>query len=436
MHYRYAVMFLAVLAAAFAEDEVTILEPKYGVCEAGYSDSFDVQVLDAGLRGVEGAGVTATFDRGATFGDIYFTTKPRYSDSAGRVHFDISNQGTTSRDVDCNIVLFASVGGANNTTYIVATQHGSVVDLPVTNVHRVLFYVKDGDGKPLANASVTLANFTKTTGADGLARFTTVEGHHSYLASYLDGSQPGYMDVKGDVTFDLTLRASAVSVEVTDDFGTPLPATLYIFNRTYELPDGRFQYPQTYGTDIPYRAEYRGIVKEGRIMPAKSPDAKVAFDLHSPVFGDIKPVLSEGRYRLTIPISDPGQGAEGVDFQSLRVTYRLEPADPTTPWNPAVTFTSGRNVFTAEFPELPNGSIVSFRAEINDKAGNKATIDGKFSTLAPQAPSNDTQNQTTTQQPPSGQQGIPLLYIFIGVIVVLSIVYVVFRIKSQGGGSA
>lgn len=436
MHRRHAAILLIVLAVAFAENEVTILEPTYGACEPGYADSFDVQVLDGSLRGVEGAGVTATFDRGATFGDTYFTTKPRYTDAAGRVHFDITNQGTTSRAVDCNLVLFASVGGANNTTHITATQHGSVVNLPLTNAHRVLFYMKDGNGSPLANATVTIANFTKTTGPDGLAGFTVVEGSHSYLGSYLDGGQAGQMDVEGDVTFDLMLRASAVSMEITDEFGAPLPVALHIFNRSYELPDGRFRYPQTYGADIPYRVEYRGIVKEGRIVPAKNPDAKVAFDLHSPVFGNIKPELSEGRYSLGIPVSDPGEGAAGVDFQSLVVTYRLEPTEPTTPWNQAVTFTSGREVFTAEFPEFPNGSIVSFRAEISDNAGNKATIDGKFSTLAPEVASNNTQNQTDTQQPPPEQQGIPLLYLFVGVIVACLVVYVVFRIKTQGGGSA
>jgi hypothetical protein len=71
---------------------------------------------------------------------------------------------------------------------------------------------------------------------------------------------------------------------------------------------------------------------------------------------------------------------------------------------------------------------------MNDKAGNKASIDGKFSTLAGQSePVNNTQNQTNAQPTAEQEQGIPLLYIFAGAIVVLLAVYVVFRIKSQGG---
>ncbi len=435
MHCRYAVLFLFMLALASAEDEITYLELIHPGCENGYNDSFNVRVLDAKLRPVEGAAVNVTFDRGATFGGQYLTTPTRRTDASGTIHFDLINQGTSSREVDCNILVQASAGGDSNHTTVLATEHGSVVDVPITSIYQVRFYVRDGTNSPLPNATVTLGNFTGTTDAYGLTMFTILGGLHGYLASYLDGGQAGRINVSDDTMFEVMLRASKVAVEVTDDLGGPLPVTLYIFNRTYALPDGKFEYPVTYGSEIPYRVEYQGIVREGSIIPSVSPDAVVTFDTHAPHFGSIVAEGSEGRYSLLIPVSDPGGKASGVNYQSLVVTYRLEPADPATPWNPAVTFTSGKSTLTAEFPELPPGGIVSFRAEISDNAGNKAIVEGRFSTTAPPPPQNITQNQTNTQPDTAGTQGIPLLYIGMGVIVSLFIVYVVFRIKSQGGVS-
>lgn len=250
MHCRYAVLFLFMLALAFA-DEVTYLEPEHPGCEGGYNDSFNVRVLDAKLRPVEGAAVNVTFDRGATFGEQYLTTPTRLTDASGTLHFDLINQGTSSREVDCNILIQASAGGDSNHTTVLATEHGSVVDAPLTSLYQVRFYVRDGTNSPLPNATVTLANFTGRTDASGLAMFTILAGQHDYLASYLDGGQAGRINVSDDTMFEVMLRASKVTVEVSDDMGGPLQATLYIFNKTYTLPDGKFEYPVTYGSEIP-----------------------------------------------------------------------------------------------------------------------------------------------------------------------------------------
>jgi hypothetical protein len=439
MHYRYILLFLLflyVLQVVHAQEDITILQPEQQNC-TGYNDSFDVRVLDAKLRPVPGAEVILTFDRGSTFGSQYFTTLPRNTDSNGTLHYILINQGTNSREIDCSIVINASVAGELNSTTVFASQHGSPVDVPITTLYQVRFHVKDWLGDSLPNAIVTIDNISKITGADGLALFILGVGEHSYLASYLDGSQAGQLGVSDDATLEAVLRAYNVTLEVTDDFGNPLPVTLHMFNKTFQLENGTFAYSNTFGSTIPYRTEYQGIDMEGNLVPSQNPDAKVTYDIHAPVFGSIRSQVNGSRYELVMPVSDPGSIPSGVDYHSIRVLYRVEPTEPTTPWNTAITFTSGRDTVTAEFPELPPNSIVSFRAEMSDATGNKASIEGKFSTLAGQpAPVNNTQNQTNTQPTGGQEQGIPLLYIFGGAIVALLIVYVVFRIKSQGGESS
>ncbi|MDD5340244.1 MAG: hypothetical protein PHV13_03260 [Candidatus ainarchaeum sp.] len=421
MHYRYVVMFLLIFGLAFAD------------C-AGYNESFDARVLDAKLRPIPNASVSVTYDRGATFGEKYFTTPPQQTNSAGIVHFTLSNQGTNTRAIDCNIVVRASVSGINRSVTIEALKHGTPVDVTMPKVYPLSFYVRDSLGRPLPNATVTISGTSRTTDADGLAAFFLALGSYDYMASYMDGGQPGSLEIKNDTSFEAVLRSYRITVEVTDDLGNPLPSTLYIFNRTFNLENGTFEYAKTFGSLIPYRTEYRGMLREGMLEPAVSTDAKVVYDIHAPLFGEIRPEMSNGRYRLIIPVSDPGESASGVDFEGFRVDYRVEPAEAATPWNQAATFTSGRNVITAEFPALPPDSIVSFRVEMSDEDGNRASIEGRFSTLAVQTPANNTQNQTITQPSTGPEQGIPLLYIFIGAIVALLIVYVVFRIKAQGGG--
>jgi hypothetical protein len=268
-----------------------------------------------------------------------------------------------------------------------------------------------------------------------MALFYLGRGMHGYLVSYLDGSQAGNLNITDDASVEVVLRSHNVTLEVMDDFGSPLPVSLLIFNSTFRLENGTFGPVKTFGAEIPYRTEYGGIVQEGTIVPSETPNARIIYDIHAPLFGTIRPEMNAGRYRLVISASDPGSAPSGVNFQSMKVTYRVEPAEPATPWNTAVTFTSGRDTVTAEFPEFPPHSIVSFRVGMSDNAGNKASIEGKFSTLAA-PPSNNTQNQTNTQPNAGQEQGIPLSYIFIGVIVVLLIVYAVFRIKSQGGESS
>ena len=422
MHRAFLALFLllAFIPAAYAQDCV------------GYNDSFDVRVLDAKYRPIEGAVVTVKFDRGATFGEQYFITPPKLTSANGIVHFDISNQGTLARTIDCRITINGSMGGELKTVVVEANEHGPVVDVWLNHTYPLNFYVRDQLRAPLSNASVTVGNVSLKTDANGKARFYFNTSNYSYLASYSEASQSGILEVKDDTDFEVLFAHYKIRIEVKDDNGDPLPATLTILGQTFEMTDGVFENDRVFGEAIPYSIDYKGVSKEDVIYPATDPIAEIFFDIHSPVFLDIKSETFNNRPRLTISVSDPGPFASGVDVSSVKVQYRMEPADASAPWSGAVTFTAGLNKFNAEFPELPANRIISFRIEMKDKAGNRADIDGKFTTLS-EGPVNNTNttNQTNTQNGGTTEQGIPLIYIIGGVIVAILAIYLVFRMKSK-----
>jgi hypothetical protein len=419
MDFRYVILLLLLSHFAFAD------------C-VGYTDEFDVRVLDGNLRPIPGADVWITFDRGTSFGEQYFTTEPRQADAQGLVHFKVLNQGTLVRTIDCDIEISGSAGGSTNKTEVKANIHGPIIDLQLSDVYPVKFYVRDQLNAAIENASVTIGNNSGKTNQYGYVKYFYKTGSYDYFASYQIASQAGSLRVDDDVEFAVIFPWYSISIDVTDDYGEPLPATLNILNASFVLQNGHFENNRSYNDIIDYTVSYKGIEKSGTIDANKNPDVDIALDIHAPLFDKITSDTTGRRTKLSIPVKDPGKFPSGLDIQSLQVNYRLEPADATTPWNTALVFTTGFNSFAAEFPELPADSIVQFRIEAKDKAGNKATVDGKFSTLTGTTETNVTQNQTNPQETVEDGQGIPLWVILVGAIVVILAVYLVIRSKSNG----
>ncbi len=403
---------------------------------ANYTDSFDVRVLDGNLRPIEGAAVNVTFDRGASFGSQYFTTPLNYTGPTGILHYTIYNQGTPTRPIDCTIWIMANSSGEAKTVTVQANQHGPTVDVAFSDIFPLSFFVRDQYKGPITGAGVTIVNKTKQTDSNGMVKYFLRTGSYDYFASYKTASASGSLNVSNDTEYEVIFPYYKVRIEADDDNGQPLNATLTMLNQTFQIQNGVFESDKIFGESIPFSVDYQGVGQDGVLEPATNPLATVYFDLHSPVFGQITPTMSNNRMRLLISASDPGEFASGLNVTSIKTSYKLEPSDATTPWNNAVTFTTARNQFESDFPELPPNSIVDFRIEIKDMAGNRADIDGKFTTFSESNPQNNTQNQTNTQPPPGQQQGIPLSYIVVGGIIVVLVIFVVFRMKSKAAGGS
>jgi len=406
--------------------------PVFADC-IGYTDSFDVRVLDGNLKPVEGAEVQVTYDRGASFGEQYFTTPMRITDASGIIHYDIYNQGTLTRDIDCTIVINATAGGSSKKVSVEANAHGPTVDLVLSDVYILRFYVRDQLGAPLVNASVSVDGTTNKTDDNGRVMYRLKTGTYQYFASYSSASQPGLLTIEDETEFLVTFSHYKIRIDVTDDGGNPLPAILTIFNESFALEGGHYELDKAFGEEIPYTVEYMGLVTDDMLVPSLDPRVEVRYDVTSPLIESITPEFLGNTYKLQISAKDPNEYASGLDMSSVRVYYRVEPADAAVPWSNAIVFTAGKDLFTADFPELPPSSLVRFRVELKDKAGNRAEQEGTFSTSA--APP-EGQNGTTTQPPTEEDHEIPLIYIVGGVIILISAIYLVIRIKSKAGGGA
>jgi len=426
MDLRFAIAFLLLAQLSFAE------------C-IGYTESFDVRALDAKGRALPGAIVTVTFDRGASFGEQYFTTAPQTTNESGRLHFDIYNQGTTTRTIDCDIEVQGTAFGSATSTTIEAEAHGNPVDLKFSDIYPVRFYVRDQLGAALKNATIEVDGTIRQTNEKGYADYYLTSGFHDYLASYLDGSQAGSLEIRDDSDFEVRLRFYKVSVRAYDDQGAPVDAALSIGGKEVRTQGGIYSDEKAFGEEIDYVATYMGVQKSGTMYPAVEPDLELVFDLGAPAFDSITPESSEsGKPRLIIQASDPGSKASGVDPKSIKVTYRVEPSEPGASWLHATTFTTGRDSFSAEFPEIEENRLVSFNVEIRDKEGNVASVDGKFTSPAKTPPEtgNQTEDHPETQDEGENEQGIPLLYIVGGVIVIILAIYLLFRLKGTDNTGA
>lgn len=392
---------------------------------AGYYDEFDVRVLDAKLRPIEGAGVMITFDRGASFGEKYFTTDLLETDENGLVHMAIHNQGTDTRIIDCTIWLNATISDGYTEKTVEANAHGPVVDL-VLDVYPIGITVNDQSGNPIENATITINGVSRDTGPSGKAKFHASEGEVSYFVSYLKGKEGGMILVTDDIDYEVVLLRYSISIDAVDDQGVPVEATITIFDETIPMEGGHYEADDIYGSVVDATVSYMSLDKNIELVLSEQTETIIVFDTHAPVIESITTSSVGKRPRITLKVTDEGEYASGVDPVSVKVTYRVLPSADTQ-WSDASTFVSGVNTYVSDFPEIEPGKLIEFKIEVQDLAGNKIIQSGKFLTEKEEEPVEPpTEDEEETQD-------FPFFYIAIGVILIIVVVYIVrYLIKRKG----
>lgn len=392
----------------------------------GYTDSFDVRVLDAKLLPFEGAEVSVKFDRGASFGEQYFTTEPRLTDENGKVHFTILNQGTETREIDCEIWIYVAIGGETAEEVIEANKHNNPVDIKVP-VYEAEFTVRDQQGRRLENATVFFLGVTKQTDQYGVASFYGKEQTAEYVVTYKGGQEGGSVTILGDTKREVTIPIYQLNLKTVDDKGTPVSASVTYADETYES-DGSVTLT-VYTSEVELDVEYGGIEKavELYIDDGAVITETIAFDIHSPEISDITQSLVGDRVRITMTIEDEGKYAEGVDPSTVKIRYRVLPGSQ---WDTASAFTIALNRYAVDFPDIEHGKIVEFTINAEDYVGNKVTQDGRFTVQTDMEPEvNDSGNE---QENGETDQDFPLLYIIFVVIFIIIAFYIVkFIVKSK-----
>jgi len=396
----------------------------------GYTDSFDVRVLDAKLLPFEGAEVSVKFDRGTSFGEQYFTTEPRLTDENGKVRFTILNQGTETREIDCTIWVYVAIGGETAEEVIEANHHNDPVDIQMP-VYEAEFTVKDQQGRRLENASVFFLDVTKKTDRYGVASFYGKEQTAEFVVTYKGGQEAGSLTILGDSRREVIIPIYQLNLNTVDDRGTPVLASITYADETYEA-DGSLSLT-VYTSEVELDVEYGGIEKSVELFISDGLVIEtISFDIHSPEISEITQSLVGDRVRIGMTIRDDGEYAEGVDPSTVKIRYRVLPGSQ---WDTASAFTTGLNRYAVDFPEIEHGKIVEFTINAEDYAGNKVTQDGRFTVQAEVEPEvNDSVNE---QENGEIDQYLPYLYILFGVIFIIIAFYIVkfiIQFKKSGDG--
>ena len=397
----------------------------------GYTDSFDVRVLNAKLLPFEGADVSVKFDRGASFGEQYFTTEPRKTDESGKVHFTLLNQGTETREIDCRIWIYVTIGGETGEKVIEANRHNNPVDVQMS-VYEVEFTVKDQVGRRLENATVFFLDDTKITDRYGIAVFHGKQQTAEYVVTYKGGQEGGSITIIDDTKREVTIPVYQLNLKTVDDRGDPISATITYADEEYES-DGSLMLT-VYTSEVELDIEHGGIEKPFELFISDGDiiTETIPFDIHSPEISDIKQSLVGDRVRLAMTIEDDGKYAEGVDPSTVNIRYRVLPGND---WDRASAFTIALNRYAVDFPEIEQGRIVEFTINAEDYMGNKVTRDGRFTVQAEVKPEvNDSEDQ---QENGGEEQEFPYLYIIFGVIFIIIAFYIVkfiIQFKKSGDG--
>jgi hypothetical protein len=429
MNFRYLLLLLLLPCMASSAQSTDTPE-----CNTSFHDTLVLRALDAWHRPIEGAAIYVYYQYSGSVGSggqgTYYSVGPLLTNSSGMVRALVVNIEESESLVDCNMEVSALAGGVNSTASVEAMDHPNIIDMDIP-VYPVAFHVTDPSAAPLQGAIVWFHNETKTTDALGLAKFYAPAGPANYLVSYLDGKQQGSIQVTNDVNFEARIKFYPVTVKVMDDNGNPLNATLSTGTRTAQLgPNGTYYDPKIFGNSFAFNVSYAGVTKEFLINPETDNPKAVIFDFTSPAIGAIGKSEANGTVRLTVPVSDPGLYPSGVDPASISVTYRAESA---AQWSRAVVFASQKGVFTADFPQFPPNTVIQFKVEAADLEGNKASLDGRFSTAPPPPEPVNTSNSTVTPPPQQPQgPGLPLLQIAGGLALLIFLIYMFFRLKKGG----
>jgi hypothetical protein len=256
-------------------------------------------------------------------------------------------------------------------------------------------------------------------------------GDLDYLASYHDGKIAGKIEVSKEMVYGISFSSYNITIDVLDDSGNPLNATLVIMNNTVQLgSDGHYTNPKILGNEVEFTASYGGISKQIMMYPDIDPKIRVIFDRSAPLIRNISESQNDHIIRLTISVEDIGIYPSGIDTSSMSVTYKVEPSDDSA-WGKATVYMVQKGVFAADFPAISTNSIVQFKIEVGDKDGNKAIRTGRFTPSASVEPPS---NGGNTQQPPNNNDGSPNFIIFGGIALVVIGIFMFLRMKKGGGG--
>ena len=380
----------------------------------GYTDSFEVRVLNKDNQAVEGAEVWVKFDTGR-LGQKYFTTEPRLTDERGKVKYTLINKGERL-DADCNIYIWVRLGEKENSTVIKANRHPPIVDIWL-EVWPLDVYVYDDRGRALEGATIAIAGKEFETDERGHARLFLPPGDYSYLITYQGAERAGTFTLTKAEQIRAKLIKYKVNLEVVDERGRPLNAVVEIGGEKRNI-SGSYLI-ESYDPNIPYKVYYKDKVKEGVIDAARRPEHFVVFDNSAPLIANIQQTTKEDFIRISFTVIDEGQRASGVDPRTISFIYAVKPPKEGEYGENvrATVFSLGNNIYAVDL-DLAKNSLIKFEISASDLEGNVARREGIL-TIVSSPPKEEGGGEKSTQENPPFNN----IFVIIFIIVAVALVY-------------
>ena|GEM_PF-927190 len=390
-------------------------------CEAGFTDTINMKVIDYKYRPIENAKVTVTYQKDQTTGKGYVTTNPRYTPADGKLTETIRNTEVFDDRVKCDVTITAEYDGEIVEKEITAENHYAEIIVRFEDVRLLSLKVVDKLGAPIANTQIRVNQMYLNTSDSGQANVLVNMGTVEVAVPYLSGVITQDIEVTDDISYTLHAKVYSMNLEVVDDQGDPLVAQIFVEDQEYE---GTGVEIEEIALTSPYvKVVYGSLEKLPQIDLVQQTDYLVSFDLNPPEIKDVEVERDGEDLRIRFFVYDYGTYATGPNLDETTVSYTL---GGVTEY--AVPYVDSGS-YIVEMPTPPVNTLLRFTITTYDMEGNMNTVNGQY-LVTPEdgngviiPPTNETNGDNG--QPPTEPEDNTLL-IIVGVVVVVVLAYAVW----------
>jgi len=388
-------------------------------CEAGFSETFDIKVIDAHYRPIEGAAVNITYQKDVSTGKGYVTTNTQYTGTDGTITETVRNTEQFDNKVDCNVVIGAEYDGKTVEETVKVHSHEAEIRLRFEDAYLLGLSVVDLYGAPLANTQVRINDMYRNTSDNGYVGIIVNAGTVDVAVPYLSGVLAEQIEVTGDMSYTMHAKVYPFKLSVVDDAGAPLVAEIYVEDLEYY--DSEVEIPEMALTTPYVKVVYGSIEKVVPVDLTSKSDYTVSFDLNAPEIRNVEVEQAEGELKIRFYLHDPNYLASGVDLDETTVTYTVGGISTT-----AIPYADS-GAYVVEIPAPPINTLLRFTITTHDKEGNMNTVNGEYLVIPEEEENGSSTGEENGTPPETTDEGDNnWILIAVGVVVILIFAYAIW----------
>ncbi|MCD6549582.1 hypothetical protein J7K41_02655 [Candidatus Micrarchaeota archaeon] len=412
------------------------------IAYADYVEKVRVFVGDVRGRAVPGADLWTVYKINQIRG--FVKTRIFETDESGLADIEFWYTEKDERKADYDYTLYVTYPGddydgpqssASIRLNAKKTVNGVTQFVKLKDVYFVRLHVYNADTGDPIHCNVTFFDeVTEETDVNGDLYLEMPKGTHPVYIDVGGLKKMYYINVTEDgQVINLPVGIYTFTVNVVDDFGNPINATLSVFNISYNLSGSITLSFIAENPVFDLTVTHGASLKNVSVNVLEKDNVTVSFDRSEPDIevGDI--IEDVTGVFINVRITDPGRYPSGISQSKPPKLYYSVTVDNRTSRG-AVTMIRQGDYYRARVPEILDGGVLEYEIDAYDNAGNLAVYMGTYTGkgTTENLISNETQpsNQsgsTGPEQPSSGQSFnmITTVSMAVGVIVFILILYYV-----------